>query len=88
MSYGDDLPRDDNVYRVYVSPRTNTVEVLAIGIEVDSTIEGEYDSVDALPLWMQEKVALLMMTSLDKPTSTVEGVGRRIDANVYWVFRA
>ena len=88
MSYGDDLPRDDNVYRVYVSPRTNTVRVLAIGIEVDSTIEGEYDSVDALPLWMQEKIALLMMTSLDKPTSTVEGVGRRIDANVYWIFRA
>jgi hypothetical protein len=56
-------------------------------MEVDSTVEGEYDSVDALPLWMQEKVALLMMTSLDKPTSEVEGVGRRIDANVYWVFR-
>jgi hypothetical protein len=56
-------------------------------MEVDSTVGGEYDSVDALPLWMQEKVALLMMTSLDKPTSEVEGVGRRIDANVYWVFR-
>jgi len=88
MSYGDDLPRDDNIYRVSVSPRTNTVRVVAIGTEVDSTIEGEYDSVDALPLWMQEKIALLMMTSLDKPTSTVEGVGRRIDANIYWIFRA
>lgn len=87
MSYDNDLPHDDNVYRVYVSPHTNTVEVSCIGMEVDSTVEGEYDSVDALPLWMQEKVALLMMTSLDKPTSEVEGVGRRIDANVYWVFR-
>jgi hypothetical protein len=56
-------------------------------MEVDSVVSGEYDSVDALPLWMQEKVALLMMTPLDKPTSEVEGVGRRIDDNVYWIFR-
>ena len=87
MSYDNDLPHDDNVYRVYVNPHTNAVEVSCIGMEVDSTVEGEYDSVDALPLWMQEKVALLMMTSLDKPTSEVEGVGRRIDDNVYWIFR-
>ena len=87
MSYDNDLPHDDNVYRVYVNPHTNAVEVSCIGMEVDSTVEGEYDSVDALPLWMQEKVALLMMTPLDKPTSEVEGVGRRIDDNVYWIFR-
>jgi len=28
-----------------------------------------------------------MLTALDKPTKIVDGVGRRIDANVYWVFR-
>jgi len=87
MSYDNDLPHDDNVYRVYVNPHTNAVEVSCIGMEVDSVVSGEYDSVDALPLWMQEKVALLMMTPLDKPTSEVEGVGRRIDDNVYWIFR-
>jgi hypothetical protein len=38
-------------------------------------------------MWMQEKIALLMMTPLDKPTVAIEGVGKRIDANVYWVFR-
>ena len=87
MSYDNDLPHDDNVYRVYVNPHTNAVEVSCIGMEVDSVVSGEYDSVDALPLWMQEKVDLLMMTPLDKPTSEVEGVGRRIDDNVYWIFR-
>lgn len=87
MSYDNDLPHDDNVYRVYVNPHTNAVEVSCIGMEVDSVVSGEYDSVDTLPLWMQEKVALLMMTPLDKPTSEVEGVGRRIDDNVYWIFR-
>jgi hypothetical protein len=56
-------------------------------MEVDSVVSGEYPLVDDLPLWMQEKVALLMMTPLDKPTSEVEAVGRRIDDNVYWIFR-
>ena len=87
MSCDNDLPHDDNVYRVYVNPHTNTVEVSCIGMEVDSMVSGEYPSVDSLDLWMQEKVALLMMTPLDKPTSEVEGVGRRIDDNVYWIFR-
>jgi hypothetical protein len=87
MSCDNDLPHDDNVYRVYVNPHTNAVEVSCIGMEVDSAVSGEYPLVDDLPLWMQEKVALLMMTPLDKPTSEVEGVGRRIDGNVYWIFR-
>jgi hypothetical protein len=78
MSYNNDLPHDDNVYRIYVNPHTNTIEVSCIGMEVDSAASGEYPSVDDLPLWMQEKVALLMITPLDKPISEVEGVGRRI----------
>jgi len=87
MSCNNDLPHDSNVYRVYVNPHTNAVEVSCIGMEVDSAVSGEYPTVHYLPLWMQEKVALLMMTPLDKPTSWVERVGRRIDDNVYWIFR-
>ena len=87
MSCDNDLPHDDNIYRVYINPHTHAVEVSCIGMEVDSVVSGEYPLVDDLPLWMQEKVALLMMTPLDKPTSEVEGVGRRIDNNVYWIFR-
>lgn len=88
MSYDNNLPHYNNIYRVDINPHTNAVEVLCIGMDsVDSGAEGNYHSVDTLPLWMQEKVALLMLTPLDKPTEVVEGVGRRIDANVYWVFR-
>ena len=48
MSCDNDLPHDDNVYRVYVNPHTNTVEVSCIGMEVDSAVSGEYPSfVDA-----------------------------------------
>ncbi len=82
------IPPDDKIYRVYICPNTDTIAVACIGMDsVDSEAEGDYHSVDALPLWMQEKIALLMMTGLDKPTKSVEGVGRRIDANTYWVYR-
>ena len=87
MSCDNDLPHDDNVYRVYVNPHTNTVEVSCIGMEVDSAVSGEYPSVDDLPLWMQEKVALLMMTSYIPPTIDVEGVGRRINERTFWVYQ-
>ena len=52
MSCDNDLPHDDNIYRVYVNPHTNAVEVSCIGMEVDSAVSGEYPSVDDLPLWM------------------------------------
>jgi hypothetical protein len=40
-----------------------------------------------LPQWMQEKVALLMMTSTDPPTVPVEGIGKRISENTFWVYQ-
>ena len=88
MSLDNELPGDDNVYRVHIDLTTNTVGVVCIGMEAfDSKLEGSYPSVDALPKWMQERIALLMMVSLDKPTRVIEGVGRRISANIFWVVR-
>ena len=82
------LPPDDKIYRVYICPNTSTITMTCIGMDsVDNETESVYHSVDALPLWTQEKIALLMMTALDKPTKSVEGVGRRIDANTYWVYQ-
>jgi len=55
--------------------------------EVDESIEGTYDDLDSLPKWMQERIALLSMLSYKPPTVTVEGVGRRISKDTYWVYR-
>lgn len=87
MSHGNGLPNEDDICRVYISPRTKAAHVSCIGIEVDSVYSGEYASVDDLPLWVQHKLALLMMTGLTTPTAMIHGVGRRIDADVFWVFR-
>lgn len=88
MSVANSLSPDDNVYRVSIDNTTKQVEVVCIGMDsVDSEAEGIYSSVDELPEWAQERVAVLMLCDPTPPTQDVEGVGRRIDRDVYWVYR-
>lgn len=76
---------DDNTYRISVFP--DGVDVICFGLEsVDSQLEGHYDGIDLLPNWVKERLAVLNMMPATPPTNTVDGVGRRISAHVYWVF--
>mgnify|MGYP003342197469 CR=1 FL=1 len=77
---------EDKIYRVSIFP--DGADVVCFGLEsVDSQLEGHYDDVNALPDWVKERLAVLMMMSYTPPTEEVEGVGRRISRNVYWVFK-
>lgn len=79
--------RPDTVYRVVLSNETKLVHVISFGMEgVDVSPERVYDGVNDLPEWMQEGIALLMMTSAKPPTNEVDGVGRRIDETTYWLY--
>jgi hypothetical protein len=79
--------RPDTVYRVVLSNETKLVHVISFGMEgVDVSPERVYDGVNGLPEWMQEGIALLMMTSAEPPTNEVDGVGRRIDETTYWLY--
>ena len=79
--------RPDTVYRVVINDETKLVHVISFGMErVDVSPERVYNSVNDLPEWMQEGVALLMMTSAEPPTNEVDGVGRRIDETTYWLY--
>jgi hypothetical protein len=89
-SQNDTLPHDDNIYRVVIYPNTKSVLVTCFGMEgVDVAVEGTYDSVDELPEWIQHKLAVLNMIKV-KPVSgmQVDGIGRRIDRNTFWVYRS
>jgi hypothetical protein len=55
---------------------------------VDMTVEGVYDSVDELPEWMQRKLAILNMLRVAPPMRTVDGIGKRIDKDTFWVYRS
>lgn len=85
----DELPQDDNIYRVVIYPRTKSASVSCFGMEgVDMTVEGVYDSVDELPEWMQRKLAILNMLRVAPPMRTVDGIGKRIDKDTFWVYRS
>lgn len=90
MSMGSPLahwdPDKDNIYRVCISPLTQHVEVTHFGIDCLDTPEvGMYTDTSSLPMWMQERIAVLCMTTPHPPTKPVEGVGQRINANTYWL---
>ena len=77
---------DDKLYRVCLDNHINTIEVVCIGIDrVDSGTYGVYASADDLPKWLQERLAILMVTSWKPPTVGIDGIGKRIDKNTFWV---
>jgi hypothetical protein len=76
---------DDHIYRVSVCP--DGVDVICFGLGVDTTHDAHYINVDVLPKWVQERLAVLMMMTYTPPTEEVEGVGRRISRDVYWVYK-
>jgi len=83
------IPVEDNVYRLHIPNGLDSdITVLCFGLDqVDEGIEGHYDNANALPVWMQERLALLLMIEPVPPISEVKGVGRRIDENVFWIYK-
>lgn len=79
------VANDDCIYRVSVCP--DGVDVVCFGMGVDTVHDGHYINADVLPKWVQERLAVLMMMTPTPPTEEVEGVGRRISRDVYWVYK-
>ena len=70
-------------YRVNIAYDTKQVTITSIGMEsVDTTVKDNYNSVDELPTWMQDRLAVLSM--LEVP-HMVAGVGSRIGPYLFWV---
>lgn len=63
-----------------------TVESMYIGfLPIDSSRVTHYDSGDDLPEWVKDRISVLRMLPPNSAESVVFGVGRRIDANIFWV---
>lgn len=84
-----DMPArpDTETFRITLY-QDGSVDVMCFALpDIDGIREGNYDSVDALPNWVQERLAILMMIDHRiKPTPHIADVGRRISAGVYWVY--
>ncbi len=76
-------PHDDNIYRVHITGRKASVVCLGLD-SVDAKCVGEY-YVSRLPKWIQRRLAVLLL--LESPPSSVEGVGVRLETDIFWVFK-
>lgn len=77
-------PNDDaEVWRIKVVPYI--VEALYIGLGSKPLIRVK--TLSGLPEWMQERVTVLRMLTQTPPTEPVEGVGRRLSADIYWIVK-
>ena len=57
-----DSTQDYTLYQIKIDANTKRVHVLCLGMYcVDSELKEWYESVDDLPKWVREKLALLMM---------------------------
>lgn len=78
--------RDDIIYRVSVDTDTFTIKVECLGTNwLDKTLEGSYDSFQALPDVLKDALVLLSML-VPSMCDTLDGVGKRLEANIYWVY--
>jgi hypothetical protein len=82
-----DLPKSgfaDRLLRITILDAEGNASVDTIALNLHEV--GVEVNVSDLAMDVQEKLAVLMMRSYDPPTELLEGVGRRIDKNVFWVF--
>lgn len=82
-----DNQQEGSIYRVKVNNETDRVDVLCIGIDcIDSPlIDGYYCRKD-VPEWMANKLAVLGICTYGDTQTWLEGVGKRIDADTYWIY--
>ncbi len=79
---------DGITYRVNIAFDTKQVTITSFGIgEVDKEVDGHYNCIDELPIWMQERLATLSMLDIPPPPNDVDEVGARIGPYLYWVYK-
>lgn len=70
-------------YRIQIRGDGNVI-VSSWGLAKD--VEDTYDSVDDLPTWMQQKIAVLMIFDPEKVNEEIAGIGRRISKGTFWLY--
>jgi hypothetical protein len=80
--------QNHSIYRVNFSQR-KTVTIMHWGVDSDNPVasvrEVHYDA-DALPDWMNRKIAVLMTLPYIVPTEELAGIGRRVSKHIFWVY--
>jgi hypothetical protein len=77
------------IYRLEIHDRTGEVATTCYDLleNFAPELKQSYNNINELPKWAQEKIAVLMVLDPSKINEEVEGVGRRITRNVYWLYK-
>ena len=83
MSYNN--TQNYTLYQVKIDANTKRVHVSCLGMYcVDSELKEWYESVDDLPKWVQEKLALLMM--LEPELDYKSEIGYRASDSEFYIY--
>ena len=83
-----EMVKEEPIYRIFIND-DGMVETVCYEMldAFDPELNNSYESVDELPIWVQDKLAVLMLLDHKKVNEEVKGVGRRINERTYWVFK-
>lgn len=76
LSPMSEVTQPNTSYHVNISNDTGLVRITCLGIEcVDTVLKGSYSSLNEVPLWVQERLSLLMML---ESKATLDNIGTRL----------
>ena len=78
-------PHEDYIWRVLVCPDGSVVMSYIGYCPIDTQRRLEYSSVNMLPEWAKDRMAVLNMMPPNANESVIFGVGRRIDETIWWI---
>lgn len=84
-----DMITKDPIYRLQIN-RNSSVDIECYDLieNFSPELSRYYDHVDYLPQWVKAKLAVLMVIDPKAPGGReVQGVGKRINKVVYWIYK-
>jgi hypothetical protein len=81
--------KEQPIYRVSIHDRTGEVNTDCYDLleNFAPELKMRYDTINDMPNWAQSKLAVLMVLDPMKVNNDIEGVGKRISRNIYWLYK-
>jgi len=81
--------KEQPIYRVSIHDRTGQVNTDCYDLleNFAPELKMRYDTINEMPNWAQAKLAVLMVLDPMKVNNDIEGVGKRISRNIYWLYK-
>jgi len=81
--------KEQPIYRVAIHDRTGEVNTDCYDLleNFAPELKMRYDTINDMPNWAQSKLAVLMVLDPMKVNNDIEGVGKRISRNIYWLYK-